>query len=185
MMSCLLDIQNHNVETHSPRARSQNSCNPLSDKFKPNFFFHFCQETQTIFSAHRRGRHQGSPSLPCTLDILPELVGYQSSLGLFRYMCGPLRHLYCADWSAQLSSVPSMVKVAWKMTLLAPEDNWSLTESFHQSILIWYHSFTVVIWIYFILCFTTTFLHTHSWINWVDADDWWGWGWLARKARIH
>ena len=20
-------------------------------------------------------------------------------------------------------------------------------------------------------CFTTTFLHTHSWINWVDEDD--------------
>ena len=23
----------------------------------------------------------------------------------------------------------------------------------------------------FIECFTTTFLHTHSWLNWVDADD--------------
>ena len=34
-------------------------------------------------------------------------------------------------------------------------------------------------------CFTTTFLHTHSWINWGDEDDWWGWGWLDRKARRH
>ena len=24
---------------------------------------------------------------------------------------------------------------------------------------------------YFIECFTTTFLHTHSWLNWVDEDD--------------
>ena len=27
-------------------------------------------------------------------------------------------------------------------------------------------------------CFTTTFLHTHSWLNWIDDDDdwrWWGW----------
>ena len=23
----------------------------------------------------------------------------------------------------------------------------------------------------FIECFTTTFLHTHSWLNWVDQDD--------------
>ena len=23
----------------------------------------------------------------------------------------------------------------------------------------------------FIECFTTTFLHTHSWLNWVDEDD--------------
>ena len=22
-----------------------------------------------------------------------------------------------------------------------------------------------------IFCFTTTFLHTHSWLNWVDDDD--------------
>ena len=22
---------------------------------------------------------------------------------------------------------------------------------------------------------------THSWLNWVDEDDWWGWGWLKRK----
>ena len=27
-------------------------------------------------------------------------------------------------------------------------------------------------------------LTTHSWLNWVDEDDWWGWGWLERKA-IH
>ena len=36
----------------------------------------------------------------------------------------------------------------------------------------------------FIECFTTTFLHTHSWLNWVDEDDWWG-GWLERKTRRH
>ena len=24
----------------------------------------------------------------------------------------------------------------------------------------------------FIECFMTTFLHTHSWLNWVDEDDW-------------
>ena len=24
---------------------------------------------------------------------------------------------------------------------------------------------------YFIECFTTTFLRTHSWLNWVDEDD--------------
>ena len=24
---------------------------------------------------------------------------------------------------------------------------------------------------FFIECFMTTFLHTHSWINWVDEDD--------------
>ena len=38
----------------------------------------------------------------------------------------------------------------------------------------------------FIECFTTTFLHTHHSlfaIKWVDEDDWWGWGWLERKAR--
>ena len=29
-----------------------------------------------------------------------------------------------------------------------------------------------------IKCFTNTFLHTQSWLNWVDEDDWWGWGWL-------
>ena len=23
----------------------------------------------------------------------------------------------------------------------------------------------------FIECFTTTFMHTHSWLNWVDEDD--------------
>ena len=23
----------------------------------------------------------------------------------------------------------------------------------------------------FIECFTTTFLHAHSWLNWVDEDD--------------
>ena len=34
----------------------------------------------------------------------------------------------------------------------------------------------------FIECFTTT---THSWLYWVDEDDWWGWGWLERKARRH
>ena len=33
--------------------------------------------------------------------------------------------------------------------------------------------------------FTTNFLHTHTWLNWVDEDDWWGWGWLERKARRH
>ena len=26
-------------------------------------------------------------------------------------------------------------------------------------------------------------LATHSWLNWVNEDDWWGWGWLERKAR--
>ena len=25
--------------------------------------------------------------------------------------------------------------------------------------------------VFFIECFTTTFLHTHSWLNWVDEDD--------------
>ena len=35
----------------------------------------------------------------------------------------------------------------------------------------------------FIECFTATFLHTHSWLNWVDEDDWWGWGWLERKPE--
>ena len=34
----------------------------------------------------------------------------------------------------------------------------------------------------FIECFTTTFLHTHSWQNWVD-EDWWGWGWLEKKSQ--
>ena len=24
---------------------------------------------------------------------------------------------------------------------------------------------------FFIECFTTTFLHAHSWLNWVDEDD--------------
>ena len=28
-------------------------------------------------------------------------------------------------------------------------------------------------------------LTTYSWLNWVDEDDWWGWGWLERKARRH
>ena len=27
-----------------------------------------------------------------------------------------------------------------------------------------------------------TFLHTYSCPNWVYEDDWWGWGWLERKA---
>ena len=36
---------------------------------------------------------------------------------------------------------------------------------------------------YFIACFTTTFLHTHSWLNWADEDDWWGWGWLKEKPE--
>ena len=27
------------------------------------------------------------------------------------------------------------------------------------------------IWFDFIECFTTTFLRTHSWLNWVDEDD--------------
>ena len=35
----------------------------------------------------------------------------------------------------------------------------------------------------FIECFMTTFLLTHSWLNWVDEDDWRGWGWPERKAR--
>ena len=35
----------------------------------------------------------------------------------------------------------------------------------------------------FIECFTTTFLHTIFSLNWVDEDDWWGWGWLERKAN--
>ena len=26
-------------------------------------------------------------------------------------------------------------------------------------------------------------LTIHSWLNRVDEDDWWGWGWLERKAR--
>ena len=33
--------------------------------------------------------------------------------------------------------------------------------------------------------FTTTFLHTHSLLNWVYEDAWWGWGWLEIKARRH
>ena len=32
-------------------------------------------------------------------------------------------------------------------------------------------------------CFKTTFLHTHSWLNWVDEDDWWGRGWLEGKTQ--
>ena len=27
------------------------------------------------------------------------------------------------------------------------------------------------IWFDFIECFTTTFPHAHSWLNWVDEDD--------------
>ena len=27
------------------------------------------------------------------------------------------------------------------------------------------------IWYDFIECFTTTFLHAHSWLNWVDEDE--------------
>ena len=37
----------------------------------------------------------------------------------------------------------------------------------------------------FIECFKTTFLHTHFRLNWVDEDDWGGWGWFERKARRH
>ena len=37
----------------------------------------------------------------------------------------------------------------------------------------------------FIECFMTTFLHTHSWLSWVDEDDWCGWGWFEIKARKH
>ena len=29
----------------------------------------------------------------------------------------------------------------------------------------------IIGFIYFIECFTTTFLRAHSWINWVDEDD--------------
>ena len=36
----------------------------------------------------------------------------------------------------------------------------------------------------FIECFTTAFLHTHSWLNWVDEDDQ-DEVWLERKARRH
>ena len=25
------------------------------------------------------------------------------------------------------------------------------------------------------------FLHSHSWLNLVDEDDWWGWGWLEKN----
>ena len=41
------------------------------------------------------------------------------------------------------------------------------------------------IWIWIIECFTTTFLHTHSWLSWVDEDDVWGWGWLEKNTRSH
>ena len=37
--------------------------------------------------------------------------------------------------------------------------------------------------IWFMECFTNTFLHTHSWLNWVEEDDWWWWGWIERKAK--
>ena len=37
----------------------------------------------------------------------------------------------------------------------------------------------------FIECFTTTILLIHSCLNWVDEDDWWGWGWQERKTRRH
>ena len=33
-------------------------------------------------------------------------------------------------------------------------------------------------------CFTTTFLHTHSWLNWVDVDDWWEWGWKKSQKLL-
>ena len=29
----------------------------------------------------------------------------------------------------------------------------------------------LLLWIDFIECFTTTFMRTHSWLNWVDEDD--------------
>ena len=31
--------------------------------------------------------------------------------------------------------------------------------------------FMVLVWFDWMECFTTTFLHTHSWLNWVDEDD--------------
>ena len=66
MMSCLLEIQTIRLK------HIRKGSGPLSDHFKPNLFFHFCQEVQTIFSAHRRGCSgsgniegtRGSPSLP-------------------------------------------------------------------------------------------------------------------------
>ena len=32
----------------------------------------------------------------------------------------------------------------------------------------------------------TNFLHTNSWLNWVDEDDWrgWGWFWKARRRTV-
>ena len=35
------------------------------------------------------------------------------------------------------------------------------------------HTLVTPPWIFFdfIECFTTTFLRTHSWLNWVDEDD--------------
>ena len=33
------------------------------------------------------------------------------------------------------------------------------------------HMYRYLIWFDFIECFTTTFLRTHSWLNWVDEDD--------------
>ena len=35
----------------------------------------------------------------------------------------------------------------------------------------------------FIECFTTTFLHTHSWLNWVDEDDDEDEVWLEKKSQ--
>ena len=37
----------------------------------------------------------------------------------------------------------------------------------------------------FIECFMTTFLHTHSWLNWVDDDDDEDEVGLKEKARRH
>ena len=33
------------------------------------------------------------------------------------------------------------------------------------------YRYLLYLYILFIECFTTTFLHTHSWLNWVDEDD--------------
>ena len=168
MRSRLLEIQDHNVETNSPRARSQDSCPPpLSGQLKTNSFLHFCQESQTIFSAHTWGWSdtgelkgtRSSPSLPWTLDILPMLLFYHSSSGVFRYRCGPLHHLYCAGWSVQLLSVPSMGKVAWDILTLCPlsdlwpshsikEYQYGITASCRKSLTqpIWRVKHQVVIW---------------------------------------
>ena len=45
------------------------------------------------------------PSLPRTLDILPDLVGYSYSSGLVRDMCGSCVIFFCAEWSDQFSQV--------------------------------------------------------------------------------